>query len=132
MFYLNIPEFTKPYDRPYYMITDMMYFKREVPAIQRRFPHRFPEPAIQNNIYIYEYDDYYEDMMVAMPMSVSEESYMMVKKSYAEYLIQKKEAQEARAKEAEQKKKDDEYLRKHPVFKIKGKPTIMNPWKKKC
>ena len=84
-FYIVIPEFTKPYE----VNTDGVYFKK-VSIEYRFFPDRYPDATIKNNIYI-EDNDYYHPG--SSHISVSEESYNMVKKSYAEYLLQKKIAQ---------------------------------------
>ena len=71
-FYIVIPEFTKPYE----VNTDGVYFKK-VSIEYRFFPDRYPDASIKRWSHI----------------NVSEESYNMVKKSYAEYLLQKKIAQ---------------------------------------
>ena len=82
-FYIAIPEFTKPYPAS----TDGIYFRREVSIEHSFFPDRYPDATIKNNIDI-EDDDYYHPGW--SHLSVSEESYKMVEKSYAEYLLQKK------------------------------------------
>jgi hypothetical protein len=51
----------------------------------------------------------------------------MAKQSYNEYCLYNREYQELKDLIL---KKQEEYNKKHPIFKIKGDASISNPWKK--
>lgn len=107
MYYINIPE----YPNAYLINSDTLQFKIEY-KLYDSFLNVYPEPITEYKIYVYRKNNL---GLSANSISVSYESYKLVKRSYSDYCLYKREHQELKElilKKQENKKKNSSTWKK--------------------